>query len=104
MLKVRVMGTKKDIKWFRDLLRDCSQIKVIEFSDVYPNKGTKTYYRAYIEVEPRKKAEEYIQLLKEEALYETGIWPDRAPLLLLITCSYQEMDGRFFVAGCRKEE
>ena len=46
----------------------------------------------------------YIQLLKEEALYETGIWPDRAPLLLLITCSYQEMDGRFFVAGCLKEE
>lgn len=35
MLKVRVMGTKKDIKWFRDLLRDCSRIKVIEFSDVY---------------------------------------------------------------------
>ena len=46
MLKVRVMGTKKDIKWFRDLLRDCSRIKVIEFSDVYLNKGTKTYYRA----------------------------------------------------------
>ena len=22
MLKVRVMGTKKNIKWFRDLLRD----------------------------------------------------------------------------------
>ena len=58
MLKVRVMGTKKDIKWFRDLLRDCSQIKVMESSDVYPNKGTKTYYRAYTEVEPRKKAEE----------------------------------------------
>ena len=48
--------------------------------------------------------QEYIQLLKEEALYETGIWPERAPLLLLITCSYQETDGRFFVAGCLKEE
>ena len=58
MLKVRVMGTKKDIKWFRDLLRDFSRIKVIEFSDVYLNKGTKTYYRAYIEVQPRKKPEE----------------------------------------------
>ena len=58
MLKVRVMGTKKDIKWFRDLLRDCSRIKVIEFSDLYPNKGTKTHYRSYIDVEPRKKAEE----------------------------------------------
>ena len=54
MLKLRVMGTKKDIKCFRD----CSRIKVIEFSDLYPNKGTKTHYRAYIEVEPRKKAEE----------------------------------------------
>ena len=48
--------------------------------------------------------QEYIQLLKEEALYETGIWPERAPLLLLITCSYQETDGRFFVAGCLKKE
>ena len=48
--------------------------------------------------------QEYIQLLKEEALYETGIWPDRAPLLLLITCSYQEMDGRFFFSFCLKEE
>ena len=48
--------------------------------------------------------QEFIQLLKEEALYETGIWPEGAPLLLLITCSYQETDGRFFVAGYRKEE
>ena len=46
----------------------------------------------------------YIQLLKEEALYETGIWPEGAPLLLLITCSYQEIDGRFFVAGYLSEE
>ena len=48
--------------------------------------------------------QEYIRSLKEEALYETGIWAERAPLLLLITCSYQETDGRFFVAGCLKEE
>ena len=40
MLKVRVMGTKKDIKWFRDLLRDCSRIKVIEFSDGLYRGGT----------------------------------------------------------------
>ena len=44
----------------------------------------------------------YIQLLKGEALYETGLWPEGAPLLLLITCSYQETDGRFFVAGYQK--
>ena len=35
MLKVRLMGTKNDIKWF---------------SDMFPNKGTKKYYRTYAEV------------------------------------------------------
>lgn len=44
----------------------------------------------------------YISELKEEALYDTGIIPDGEPLLLLVTCSYQTNDGRFFVAGKRK--
>lgn len=50
MLKIRLMGTKKDIKWFRNLLHKSSQVEVIEFSEVYPNKGTNRFYRAYAEV------------------------------------------------------
>ncbi|MDE6952097.1 MAG: hypothetical protein K2P64_14445 [Lachnospiraceae bacterium] len=50
MIKVRLMGTKNDIKWFGKILRRNPKIEVIEFSDLFPNKGTKRYYRAYVEV------------------------------------------------------
>jgi hypothetical protein len=44
------MGTKNDITWFGRLLRRSPKIEVTEFSDLYPNKGTKKFYRAYVEV------------------------------------------------------
>jgi len=50
MLKVRLMGTKNDNKWFGKILQRSSKIEVTEFSDLFPNKGTKKYYRAYVEV------------------------------------------------------
>lgn len=50
MLKVRLMGTKNDIKWFGKLLRRNPKIEVMEFSDLYPNKGTDRFYRVYVEV------------------------------------------------------
>lgn len=50
MLKVRLMGTKNDITWFRKILQRNPKIEVTEFSDLYPNKGTKKFYRAYAEV------------------------------------------------------
>ena len=51
MLKVRLMGTRNDIKWFRKILQRSSKMEVTEFSDLFPNKGTKKYYRAYVEVQ-----------------------------------------------------
>ncbi len=50
MLKVRLMGTKNDIKWFGKILQKNPKIEVTEFSDLFPNKGTKKYYRTYVEV------------------------------------------------------
>ena len=50
MLKVRLMGTKNDIKWFGKILRKNPKVEVTEFSDLYPNKGTKKFHRAYVEV------------------------------------------------------
>ena len=38
MLKVRLMGTK-------------NEIEVMELSELYSNKGTSKYYRAYAEIE-----------------------------------------------------
>ena len=85
MLKVRLMGTKNDIKWFGKILQRNPKIKVTEFSDLYPNKGyneipqsicgsqkkievtefsdlypnkgTKKFYRAYVEVKKTNVAE-----------------------------------------------
>ena len=50
MIKVRLMGTKNDIKWFGKILRRNPKIEVMEFSELFPNKGTKRYYRAFVEV------------------------------------------------------
>ena len=57
MLKVRLMGTKNDIKWFEKILRRHPKIKVLEFSDFYTNKGTNRFYRVYVEVQKRVKNE-----------------------------------------------
>ena len=57
MLKVRLMGTKNVITWFGKFLRRNPKIEVTEFSDLYPNKGTKRFYRAYVEVKKSNKAE-----------------------------------------------
>lgn len=51
MLKVRLMGTKKDIKWFEKLLQHHQDIEMLEMSGLYENKGTSQYYRAYAEVQ-----------------------------------------------------
>lgn len=50
MLKIRLMGTKNDIKWFEKILKRQPKIVVTDFSELYQNKGTNRYYRAYVEV------------------------------------------------------
>ena len=53
MLKIRLMGTKNDIKWFRKILERKPTVEVTEFSEMFSNKGTKKFYRVYVEVEKR---------------------------------------------------
>lgn len=55
MLKIRLMGTKNDINWFGKILQRLPGVEVTEFSSLFPNKGTKRYYRAYAEVEKAVK-------------------------------------------------
>jgi len=50
VLKIRLMGTKNDIKWFGKILERQPQVAVTEFSELYRNKGTDRFYRVYIEV------------------------------------------------------
>ena len=44
------MGTKNDIVWFQKILQRHPKIEVLEISELYSNKGTKKYYRAYAQV------------------------------------------------------
>ena len=53
MLKIQLMGTKNDIKWFRKILERNPKVEVTEFSEMFSNKGTKKFYRVYVEVEKR---------------------------------------------------
>ena len=57
MLKIRLMGTKSDIRWFQNFLQIDSDVEVLELSDIYPNKGTDRFYRSYAEVERNEKKE-----------------------------------------------
>lgn len=51
MLKIRLQGTIEDIKWFQEYLENSQNINLIEFSQIFGNKGTKKYYRVYAEIE-----------------------------------------------------
>lgn len=51
MLKIRLMGTKNDIKWFQKILQRNPKVEVTEFSELYTSKGTNKFYRAYVEVQ-----------------------------------------------------
>ena len=51
MLKIRLMGTKKDIKWFEKILFRHPKLEVLEISELYLNKGTDRFYRVYIEIQ-----------------------------------------------------
>lgn len=50
MLKIRLMGTPKDIQWYRNHLENSKDMEVIEFSELFSIKGSKSYFRAYVEV------------------------------------------------------
>lgn len=55
MLKIRLQGTVRDIKWFKDFLEQHEEIDVKEVSKPFANKGTNKYFRVYVEVEKTEK-------------------------------------------------
>ena len=54
MIKVRLQGTTNDIKWFKKLLKRDSRIEVLQESELFANKGTKKYFRAYLLLAKRR--------------------------------------------------
>lgn len=59
MLKIRLQGTVKDIRWFKRLLEKHQEIQVRQMSDIFSNKGTSRYFRSYVELD-RKVGKIYV--------------------------------------------
>lgn len=49
MLKIRVIGTKNEIAWFQNLVRNHLQIEVLDMSKLYISKEASDNYRSYNE-------------------------------------------------------
>ena len=54
-VKIRAMGTPNDLKWLQKILHRHKQIKILEESDRYPNKGTNKYFRQFFEIEKEEE-------------------------------------------------
>ena len=50
-VKSQTDGNKECIVWFQKILQRHPKIEVLEMSELYSNKGTNKYYRAYVEVQ-----------------------------------------------------
>ena len=50
-VKSQIDGNENDIAWFQKILQRHPKIEVLEISELYSNKGTNKYYRAYAEVQ-----------------------------------------------------
>ena len=57
MLKSRLQGTVRDIRWFKRLLEKHPEIRVIQVSEIFSNKGTNRYFRSYAEIDRIEKDE-----------------------------------------------
>ena len=58
MLKIRLQGTKSDIRWFQNILQQSEELKLTEFSRTFSNRGTSRFFRAYAEVIRKNNEEE----------------------------------------------
>ena len=58
--KVRVQSTPEEISHFHELLDRCEELglcNVLNLSNIFANKGTAKYYRAYSDIELREEDE-----------------------------------------------
>ena len=53
-MKIRVMGTKEEclvaMGYYKNLEKD-SNVKFVQVSELYPNRGSSTLFRIYIDIE-----------------------------------------------------
>ena len=51
MVKVRLQGTKEDMAWFEEQVEKLAQVRIVQSSESFSNKGTNRYFRKYLEIE-----------------------------------------------------
>lgn len=51
MIKLRLQGTLEEIEWFKEKINQDKNIRVLEVSELYKNRGISEYYRVYIDAE-----------------------------------------------------
>lgn len=51
VLKIRLLGRTRDIKWYRKMIDRNKKLKAIRHSEILPVKGSERFFRAYSEVE-----------------------------------------------------
>lgn len=51
MIKLRVQGTKHNIHQFYETIAKCPEIKIMQVSEIYSNKGTNRYFRWYADIQ-----------------------------------------------------
>ncbi len=52
MLKVRLMGRTRDIKWYRKMMDRNRKLEVVEHSELFPLYGSDHLYRAFFWFNP----------------------------------------------------
>ena len=57
MVKIRLQGTTNELKRMKRVIERNRSLTVLSASEVFPNKGTKKYFRQYMDIsfEPVKK-------------------------------------------------
>ena len=91
-----------------DTLNETGTYEVIAafYAQVSAREGVGTFpYYEYCDLREQARFEEYVSLVEEAALYDTGVSAQYGDeLLTLSTCSYHVNNGRFVVVARRVEE
>lgn len=59
-MKIRIMGTKEECDLaaqnFKQIEKDKENVKSVQISQNYPNRGSNTIFRLYVDIEYRERA------------------------------------------------
>ncbi len=54
MVKVRMQGTKEDMKWLEEQINKLPDATIVVSSEAFHNKGTNRFFRRYLEIDKKE--------------------------------------------------